>query len=528
MSDNEDDNTNRNKELLKISRKKVATKNVVEQTVEMQKSIKSELLYACDMEECDLKCIRLYADVYRDELEMLKCALKMHKKTVEMEKSISDTESDGIIQRKESKKKATKRLLLKRLIKKQAEKKNKQKSTESESDSDFEVGTFDKYNRVESKKKGKMLVVEKNYDYEDAMCAKKKRKRNKQENSMMVAYKAEAKVIEDLISMGLEWNCILALWVVNNFNPKTCTLVMEDGSMIKITRVLIHDMLGILMGDIKVKSLKEKNLFDPVTAKWRGIKNFWGGKKYSFKIAKETKHYNKIKTQPYLDEQLKYIQMIGAPDVFRIIGDGVYSLVASDKFSGPLYMSIQLQQEELDLKGFGLLPIVKGLEFIEPKKVNKKKKLKSITKDEDETPEKEMKKILKDNLLKRRNLIEDTDNKLDIALAINSDDKENELFVTLYKDKDLEKDDDDEETDGDDDDNAPDGDNDDKDDDETDGHNDDKDDDDKDENNDKNDDKTNRDNDDETHGDNDDIDEDDDDENDDNDENDEKRKEKQQ
>ncbi|GKC23842.1 hypothetical protein Tco_1025992, partial [Tanacetum coccineum] len=68
MSDNEDDNTNRNKELPKKSRKKVATKNVVEQTVEMQKSIKSELLYACDMEECDLKCIRLYADVYRDEL----------------------------------------------------------------------------------------------------------------------------------------------------------------------------------------------------------------------------------------------------------------------------------------------------------------------------------------------------------------------------------------------------------------------------------------------------------------------------
>ncbi|GKE14066.1 hypothetical protein Tco_1421643, partial [Tanacetum coccineum] len=145
---------------------------------------------------------------------------------------------------------------------------------------------------------------------------------------------------------------------------------------------------------------------------------------------------------------------------------------------------LKRQQEELDLKGFGLLPIVKGLEFIEPKKVNKKKKLKSITEGEDETPEKverkedfhyktfeEMKKIFKDNLLKGRNLMADTDNKLDIALAINSGDKElkniiekrnklfntlykdneelrniiekkNEVFVTLYKDKDLEKDDD--------------------------------------------------------------------------------------
>ncbi|GKD72586.1 hypothetical protein Tco_1330868 [Tanacetum coccineum] len=173
---------------------------------------------------------------------------------------------------------------------------------------------------------------------------------------------------------------------------------------------------------------------------------------------------------------------------------------------------LKRQQEELDLKGFGLLLIVKGLEFIEQKKVNKKKKLKSITEDEDEIPEKveqkedfhyktfeEMKKILKDNLLKGRNLMEDIDNKLDKALAINSDDEElkniikkrNELFNTLYKDNE-EKDDDDEETDRGDDDDAPDGDNDDKDDDEIDRHNDDKDDD-----------KTNRDNHDESNGDND-------------------------
>ncbi|GKF88787.1 hypothetical protein Tco_0262750 [Tanacetum coccineum] len=96
--------------------------------------------------------------------------------------------------------------------------------------------------------------------------------------------------------------------------------------------------------------------------------------------------------------------------------------------------------------------------------------------------------------------MEHTDNKLDIALDVNSDDEElkniiekrNEFFVTLYKDvnkkveeddedkdRDLEKDDDDEETDGDDDDDAPDGDNDDKDN-ETDGDNDDKNDDEKD------------------------------------------------
>ncbi|GKB87784.1 hypothetical protein Tco_0960056 [Tanacetum coccineum] len=59
---------------------------------------------------------------------------------------MSDSESDDIIQRKELNKKATKKATVK---KNQADKKNKRKSTESESDSDFAVGTFDNYNEVE-------------------------------------------------------------------------------------------------------------------------------------------------------------------------------------------------------------------------------------------------------------------------------------------------------------------------------------------------------------------------------------------
>ncbi|GKB65392.1 hypothetical protein Tco_0921578 [Tanacetum coccineum] len=274
----------------------------------------------CDNEECDLTAIGCNADVYRDELEFF-----------------DDTESDDIIQRKESKKKATKRLLLKRLIKKQAEKKNKQKSTESESDSDFEVGTFDKYNRVESKKKGKRPAVEKNSDSEDAVCVKKKRKGNKQEDNMMVAYKAEA-----------------------------------EGKVIEV-KLKINDR-KTLHSRMSPKNLK-RVLDSQTTAQQKRLKQMGFG-----------------------------------------------------EFDGIFY--------------FYYVPC---LEFIEPKKVNKKKKLKSITEDEDETPEKveqkedfhyktfeEMKKILKDKLLKGRNLMEDTDNKLDIALAINSDDKELKLKCSRF------------------------------------------------------------------------------------------------
>ncbi|GJR20031.1 hypothetical protein Tco_0968558 [Tanacetum coccineum] len=138
--DNEVEDNKKNKDLQKKSRKKkttraatrsyqktrkkVASKNVVEQNVEIEKSIK-----------CALRCI---------------------KQTVEMEKSISDTESNDIIQRKESKKKVTKKAHVKKIDKKASRQEKKQNSTESESesDSDFEVGTFDKYNRVERNKDG--------------------------------------------------------------------------------------------------------------------------------------------------------------------------------------------------------------------------------------------------------------------------------------------------------------------------------------------------------------------------------------
>ncbi|GKB67128.1 hypothetical protein Tco_0928540 [Tanacetum coccineum] len=78
MSDNEEDNTNSNKELPKKTRKNVASKNVVEQNVEM-------------------------------------------------EKSISDTESDDIIQRKELKKKTTQKAPVKKIDKKASKQEKKAK-----------------------------------------------------------------------------------------------------------------------------------------------------------------------------------------------------------------------------------------------------------------------------------------------------------------------------------------------------------------------------------------------------------------
>ncbi|GKA65974.1 hypothetical protein Tco_0765681 [Tanacetum coccineum] len=199
---------------------------------------------------------------------------------------------------------------------------------------------------------------------------------------------------------------------------------MEDGSMIKITRELIHDMLGIPMGDIKVKSLKENNLLDPVTAKWRGMADWLfdiGFLSLFFSIFGQGNKDGTINERliPYLDETDKIHLMDWCSNVLESLVKECTGFSASDKFNGPLLLLAEMEE------------------------------------------------ILKDNLLKGRKLMEDTDNKLDISLAVNSDDEElkniiekrNELFVTLFKDvnkkveeddedkdMDLEKDDDDEET----------------------------------------------------------------------------------
>nr|GEV34174.1 ulp1 protease family, C-terminal catalytic domain-containing protein [Tanacetum cinerariifolium] len=270
--------------------------------------------------------------------------------------------------------------------------------------------------------------------------------------------------------------------------------------MIKITRELIHDMIGIPMGDIKVKRLKEKNLFDPVTTKWRGM------------VPEIVSHENKInisqlKTFLCTLSEADWFFDIGFLSLFfSIFGQGNKDDTINERLIPYLDETDKIHQ--MDLCSYVLESLVKECTGVSAFDKFSRPLLLLV----------EMKEILKDNLLKGIKIMKDIDIKLDIALVVNSNDEElkniiekrNEFYVTLYKDvnkkvkeddedkdKDLEKDDY-EDTDGDDDD--------------------------KDENNDKNDDddEIDRDKDDETGGDNNDKDEDDDDENNNNDENDEK------
>ncbi|GJU78824.1 hypothetical protein Tco_1275894 [Tanacetum coccineum] len=229
---------------------------------------------------------------------------------------------------------------------------------------------------------------------------------------------------------------ILGMWVVKSFDPTTCTLRMEDGRKIKITRELIHNILGIPMGNIKVQYLKEKNVFDEVTTKWRKIVQ---------EIVSADKKISISKLETYLGtlSECDWEFEIGFLTLFFLIfGQGNKD-----------------EKEEIELGDFGRLLIVEGLQLIETKKksILKNKKL-SLTEKEDATEDifeknedfksksfEEIKEILRHNLLKVTNLVMDTDNKLKISLSLYSHDEElkkllkdkNDLFVV--RDKEFEK-----------------------------------------------------------------------------------------
>ncbi|PWA48124.1 ulp1 protease family, C-terminal catalytic domain-containing protein [Artemisia annua] len=61
----------------------------------------------------------------------------------------------------------------------------------------------------------------------------------------------------------------LAMWVCKSFDAKNCILTLSNIRNIKVTREMIHDILGIPIGDIKVVSLPQNTTEDPTTARWR-------------------------------------------------------------------------------------------------------------------------------------------------------------------------------------------------------------------------------------------------------------------
>ncbi|GJU29697.1 hypothetical protein Tco_1173286 [Tanacetum coccineum] len=223
----------------------------------------------------------------------------------------------------------------------------------------------------------------------------------------------------------------LGLWIVNNYDHEEHTIKMVDGRKIKVTRELIHEILGVPMGEIKVNALLNTTSEDETTTDWRRSTEFTEER---INISKLDNHvcsltetgwnfkvgflviFFSILAQGNKDgtvnqrfiPALQYIDQFKNYDWCKYILDCIQEEIMEFKpknnFSGPLVLlaliycsstispstvverkapifkhwSTELlkkrQVEEEKNGGFGQLPILEGLELIEKPKKNLKKK----------------------------------------------------------------------------------------------------------------------------------------------------------
>ncbi|GKC53942.1 hypothetical protein Tco_1076687 [Tanacetum coccineum] len=61
----------------------------------------------------------------------------------------------------------------------------------------------------------------------------------------------------------------LGMWIVKNYDPEEHTIKMVDGRKIKVTRELIHEIIGVPIGEIEVIALLNTTSEDVTTTDWR-------------------------------------------------------------------------------------------------------------------------------------------------------------------------------------------------------------------------------------------------------------------
>ncbi|GKA38798.1 hypothetical protein Tco_0731349 [Tanacetum coccineum] len=66
----------------------------------------------------------------------------------------------------------------------------------------------------------------------------------------------------------------LGMWIVKNYNHEEHTIKMVDGRKIKVTQELIHEILGVPMGEIKVNALLNTMSEDVTITDWRRSTEF--------------------------------------------------------------------------------------------------------------------------------------------------------------------------------------------------------------------------------------------------------------
>ncbi|GJU75747.1 ulp1 protease family, C-terminal catalytic domain-containing protein [Tanacetum coccineum] len=254
----------------------------------------------------------------------------------------------------------------------------------------------------------------------------------------------------------------LGLWIVNNYDHEEHTIKMVDGRKIKVTRELIHEILGVPMGEIKVNALLNITSEDETTTDWRRSTEFTEER---INISKLDNHvcsltetgwnfkvgflviFFSILAQGNKDgtvnqrfiPALQYIDQFKNYDWCKYILDCIQEEIMEFKpknnFSGPLVLlaliycsSIVSPTTVVERKA----PIFKhwSLELIEkPKKNLKKKKSKQNILEIGSMSREEELEQFKSKTVQIKALLLDTDDKIKIALDENPEDIDLKMII---------------------------------------------------------------------------------------------------
>ncbi|GJU76662.1 ulp1 protease family, C-terminal catalytic domain-containing protein [Tanacetum coccineum] len=303
--------------------------------------------------------------------------------------------------------------------------------------------------------KRKRPAVDNHLDCENAVVKKKKGKKKEKDNTIRLIPLQEKSIQDmgfgDFLNGNFDFYftpSTLGMWVVRNFDPKSCKITMEDGRRIKITRELIHGTLRIPMGDIKVESQKEKNLSDTVTAKWRkSVKKIVNKKSNTISISKLEKHLidlSKCDWEFNLGFLVLFFSIFGLGNKDGTVNERIIPFLPNtedvSKMDWCLYTlecmiiyvnstvseTVKVEKTVPAFKAWNSKLLLKReQEEIElGEDVDASEDLLDKNEDFKSLDFEEMKDILRQNLVKCNKLMVDTDYKLKIALTFNPEDKE--------------------------------------------------------------------------------------------------------
>ncbi|GJT86102.1 hypothetical protein Tco_1067819 [Tanacetum coccineum] len=276
--------------------------------------------------------------------------------------------------------------------------------------------------------KRKRPAIDDHSDYEDAVVMKEKGKNKEKDNTIVecipeVVITNEPKsILLDPLKKNLA-DKVTAKWrdIVKNIVHKknnTINITKLEQHLVDLSKCDMEFNLGFLVLFLSIFGLgnKDGNVNDRIIPFLTNTDDVSQMDWCSYALESMVRGCKEYKQGKYFSGPMLLMVIIYVNSTVSEIVKVEKTVLAFMSWNSNLML--KREQEEIELGGFGRLPIVKGLQ--------------------------EMKDILRQNLVKCNKLMVDTDSKLKIALSLNPEDKElkkiieerNNLFLDFYKEED--------------------------------------------------------------------------------------------